>query len=346
MAQPVHQDDLSLAGDVQPVAEQVTSPDNRTYGPYTVSMDGRIVYQTSAGLPAERELLWLDRTGKRIGSVPTRPGILDFALSSDERRVMLTRYSSRIGVVDLWLTEPERGTETRFTSNESINSRPVWSPDGSRVLFSSTRAGRTDIYQKLATGTTPESVLLASEQAKTATDWSAHGDVIVYESQGDVFAFSPGTKPMPILRGEFVETQAQLSPDGRWLAYVSNESGHNDVYVQPFSLDTSTTAAGRWVVSTAGGTDPRWRRDGKELFYLTADKLMAATVRPSTDGAFHNDAPQPLFDLAPLALPLRPGVFRYAVSHDGNRFLVITDPSNPGPRPLTVVVNWQRAITR
>jgi eukaryotic-like serine/threonine-protein kinase len=146
------------------------------------------------------------------------------------------------------------------------------------------------------------------------------------------------------LSSDFTEGQPQLSPNGRWLAYVSDETGRSEIYVQPFSLGGSTMPAGKWPISSGGGTDPRWRQDGKELFFISNGNLVSASVRTADAARFDSDAPQMLFELTPLASPLRNGTFRYAVAASGKRFLIMMDPKEAARPPLTVVVNWEAAI--
>ena len=152
---------------------------------------------------------------------------------------------------------------------------------------------------------------------------------------------------MTVLQSQFLEQQPQLSPDGRWLAYASNESGRFEVYVQAFSIDSSKPSSDRFTISNAGGADPRWRGDGKELFYLSADgKLMSVEIQTADGSRFAAAPPRPLFEIPPLASQLRAASFRYAVTADGKRFLVLMEPKDTPQSPLTVVVNWQAAIPK
>jgi Tol biopolymer transport system component len=277
------------------------------------------------------------------------PGrIWDFSLSPDDKRAAVVRADQQLKTSDIWIRNLERGLETRFTSNASLHSRPIWSPDGTEIVFSSTRAGRTDLYSKPSSGTVQETVVMVTEGAKFAMDVTRDGKAVLYNDNGrDVFAvaLTQDPKPIPVLHSEFGESQPQLSADNRWLAYVSDESGRNEVYVQPFTAD-GRDAANRWPISSAGGTDPRWRRDGKELFFLGADgRLMSVAVKSATVGGFSTDPPEPLFEIPPISQRIATNSFRYSVTSDGQRFLVVLGPPEP-PRPLTVITNWQSAVKR
>ncbi len=219
-----------------------------------------------------------------------------------------------------------------------------WSPDGQRIVFFSSRAGQYDLYRKDAGGAGQDEQLLASRLSKFPTDWSRDGRFLLYTESGSKNGFDlwtltgPGgrdPKPVPFLQTPFDETQGQFSPDGLWIAYASDESGRYEVYVRPFP-----PGAGKWKISIRGGQCPRWRHDGKELFYLSPErKLMAAPVKASQP-SFEAAAPQELFD---TRIPsFNPGFnqFPYAVSADGKRFLVHTSLGDAAETPLTVVVNW------
>jgi dipeptidyl aminopeptidase/acylaminoacyl peptidase len=173
----------------------------------------------------------------------------------------------------------------------------------------------------------------------------------VGKRKADILALpAGGGKPLSVIEAEFNQTEPQLSPNNRWLAYVSDESGRREVYIQPFSLE-GKPAARSWQISANGATDPRWRRDGREVFFRAADqKLMSVAIRPPTEkeGAteFAFDSPQPLFTLPPMNSTLAASSFRYAVTADGKRFLVLEDSDNSTPAPITVLTNWQEGLKR
>jgi Tol biopolymer transport system component len=254
------------------------------------------------------------------------------------------------------------GNRRRLTTDKSVNQYPVWSPDGSKVVFESSRKGGviTNLYWRASNGTGQDELLLESNEAKVAWDWSRDGRFIVYmvrtPKADDIWALPVSNekggdkKAIPLLQSEFSKRQAQISPDERWLAYTSVESGRPEIYVVPFTLAAkpdSKPVAGKWTVSRAGGTQPRWRGDGKELFYVAPDgKLMAVEIK-ATAAAFDHGAPQALFGLHSEIQPLSTASSGYVVAPDGKRFLVVTGPSVAAQAPpLTVVVNWLAAVKK
>jgi Tol biopolymer transport system component len=281
---------------------------------------------------------------------------LYFALSPDEKTVAVPRRASSGNNTDIWLHEIARGVETRFTFHASSrNEGPVWSPDGRRIAFFSSRAGRTDLFLKDTSGTGQDELLLESALNKYPTDWSRDGRFLLYTETGSKTGFDlwilpePGaagrdSKPVPFLQSPFNETQGQFSPDGHWIAYTSDESGRQEVYVRPFPPE-----AGKWKISISGGQFPRWRHDGKEVFYLAPErKLMAVPVKADVGARpmFEAAAPQTLFEARIPSITPGFNQFVYAVAADGKRLLVNTTRSDIVETPLTVVVNWLAAVKK
>jgi Tol biopolymer transport system component len=254
---------------------------------------------------------------------------------------------------DIWIFDIARGVRTRFTFYPPITglgpeaNSPIWSPDGSRVVFASNRNGHFDFYQKAASGAGAEELLLADSVDKALESWSPDGRFLLYYSpagtpNGDVWVLPlvGDRKPFPLVQTPFDEYFSQFSPDGRWVAYQSNESGRHEVYVTPFPGHGE-----KWQVSTGGGIEPRWSRDGNEIFFLAgataggaaADKLMAATVK-TVGTRFEIGSIQPLFDVR------RPSQAQgiYDVSADG-RFLIDTAEEQT---PITIVVNWPALVQK
>jgi eukaryotic-like serine/threonine-protein kinase len=348
MAQPVDPNSLQPAGDLFPVIEVSSRPGRNIYE-YSISRNGILLYRTGSAL---RQHAFFDRSGKQLsavgGLVSAPPGIV--ALSPNEKRMVSVRG---VGAkIDLWITELERGTESRFTFDASRNVAPVWSPDGNYVAFSSYRGGSTDLYRKAANQAGQDELLWRSEFPKFPTDWSRDGRFIIFRQTSpgtklDLFALpvTEDKKPIPLLNSEFNEIEGTVSPDGRWLAYASDESGSYEVYVQPFGPTSSKPATGKWQISIGGGSDPHWRGDGREMFYVAPNrKIMAVAVKTDGDG-FVPSPPQSLFDMRFSVDDL--GVSRYAVSADGQRFLIAADPETaPESPPLHVTVNWLAALKR
>jgi dipeptidyl aminopeptidase/acylaminoacyl peptidase len=238
---------------------------------------------------------------------------------------------------------------TRLTFNPGFDDSPMWSPDGSRIVFSSNRSGAGDLYQKSSSGVGQDEVLLKSDHGKIPDDWSSDGRFILYQDLDPktgwdlwALALTRDRKPQPLLTTSSHERQGRFSPDGRWMAYVSDESGTNQVYVQSFPL-----SGGKWQISTSGGVQPRWRRDGKELFFMadaasgiTRD-AMAVEVDTSDTHLFRATIPQKLFTLGPYVSNSAAGARNsWDVTPDGQRFLVVSNPTATAVPPVTVVVNW------
>jgi Tol biopolymer transport system component len=248
----------------------------------------RGIAYASVSASLNRELHWLDRTGKRLGAV-TKPGpIRTSALSPDDTKVAYAMGTPR--KLDVWVQDLTLETAAQFTFDGDSRD-PVWSPDGSRIVFSSNRDGPMNLYQRAASGPGNDEAVLKSDNRKLLTDWSADGRLILYAEQDPktrsdlwILPLSGEQKPFPFLQTDFFESQGQFSPDGKWIAYTSNESGAWQVYVRSFP-DTG----GKWPVSTNGGVQPRWRSNQKELFYISPDKkLMAVDVK--MDGPSPNRA--------------------------------------------------------
>jgi Tol biopolymer transport system component len=237
------------------------------------------------------------------------------------------------------------GVPSRLTFNPSVEDLPVWSPDGNRILFNSTAGGGPDIYAKASSGAGNEEVLLKSSTVKRPTDWSRDGRFILYDddnskNRADLWALPlfGDKKPVLLLQTPFAEQQARFSPDGKWIAYISDESGTPEVYVQSFP-----PSGGKWQVSTNGGYTPRWRRDGKELLYLAPDRsIMSVNVRVAGP-TFEVSSASVLF-VAPVDAVSIAATNRYDVTADAQRFLINAPADTIGDAAITVVVNWQAAL--
>jgi serine/threonine protein kinase/Tol biopolymer transport system component len=367
MAQPVDPKTMNLTGDLFPVAEKVSGGTNTGDRNFSVSGTGLLVYLTGTAGGA-RQHLWFDRAGKELGPLGGPVSSLNnFALSPDAKRVVVQRQAGSNS--DLWMSDLEHGTEGRFTFDASVNGYPVWSPDGSKVAFTSTRAGGVNnLYQRASNGTGQDELLLESKDNEAPWDWSRDGRFLVFSVQtpkgSDLWALpvirektgekAGDKKPIPLLQSDFSKTQGQLSPDSRWLAYTSTESGRPEVYVVPFSPSAQgpnaqgrvATPSGKWQVSIAGGTQPRWRADGREMFYMAPDqKLMAVEVKPSQN--FDRGTPQALFTSRSAYGGASVFPSGYVPSPDGKRFLIVTAAGERGEQPpLTVVVNWLGAVKK
>ncbi|MGH9955582.1 MAG: TolB family protein, partial [Pyrinomonadaceae bacterium] len=234
----------------------------------------------------------------------------------------------------------------RFTFGPETDLFPVWSPDGSRIVFGSDREGPRHLYHKPATGAGKEELLLKSDLNKIPMDWSADGRFILYivvdsKTRFDLWVLPlfGDQKPFPLLQTEFNERLARFSPDGRWITYVSDESGINQVYVQSFPA-----SGGKWQVSTSGGHFPAWRRDGKELFYISGDKKMMSVDVKGEGATFESGAPKALFELRVPSFNIPQAQF--AVTPDGQKFLIAGTVGENTSVPIAVVLNWTTDLKR
>jgi len=348
MAQPFDAMRLKTTGDMFPIAEQVAAGGNTGFGAFSVSENGALVYGSGSALTSGRELVWMDRAGKRLGSIGKPGEIAGLAVSPDEKTLAVTVRNGSQG--DIWLEDIGRGVLSRFTFRSGISRFPVWSPDGSRLVFAflSLNLYSSDLYQKPAGGNGQEELVIHAGVNGYSDDWSPDGKWIVYEQLGQKSAYDlwllpmrGDRKPQPYLQTSFDESNARFSPDGRWMAYQSNESGKFQVYVQTFPL-----SGAKYQISTSGGNAPRWGRDGKELFYVSDDqKLMAVPIK--LGATIEAGTPHPLFPLSPF-----PGFGSinsfYQPMRDGQRFLVNVRAGGEAAAatPLTVITNWQAAFKK
>jgi eukaryotic-like serine/threonine-protein kinase len=347
MAQRFNPDRLELSGEAVQVAAQVGSFID--YGLFSASNNGVLVYKSAVG--QNYQLTWLDRQGRHLGTVAEPGGYNSMALSPDGRRVAVSRTNPESNPNwDVWLLDLGRNTSTRLTYEQVRATFPVWSADGSSVIFGSIHGmNAVDLYLKLASGAGDERLLLKSTVGdKYATSSSRDGQFLLYtmenpETKSDlwVLPLQGDRKPTPFLRTEFNESSGQFSPDGHWIAYTSDESGSDEIYIREFSSGSaqgSWDAAGKWLISKGGGADPRWRGDGKELFYVASDgKVMSVDI--SAKPVFEAGAPRPLFQLPP-------GFIGGDVTPDGRRFLIGVPVAQSASVPFTVVLNWQQILKK
>ncbi len=331
MVQPFDAAHSRLSGEPVPIAEKVDWH-------FSAADNGVLAYR--AGASDVRQLRWFDRSGRELAKVG-RPGdYLEPSLSPDGTRVAVG-VGTWTPAGDVWLLELSRGSLSRLTSHPTDDITPVWSPDGKEIVFASNRNGQFDLYRKDAGGTGAEELIFQSSADKFPSDWSRDGKYVLYytvdpKTKADLWMvpMSGEHKPTPFLQTEFNETNALFSPDGRWVAYNSDESGTPETYVRPFP-----PAGGKWQVSTQGGVQPAWRSDGKELYYLALDgKIMAAEVNPGSD--FAAGLPVPLFESGLRPEGLTESRSSFVVAPDGQRFLVNTNAEEAARVPITVVVNW------
>jgi Tol biopolymer transport system component len=332
VAQPFDADRLELSGEAVPVAEQVQRLPPT--GAFSVSQTGVLAFLPGSSLTGNR-LTWLDQSGRETGKLAEPGSYADLTVSPDGRRVMVSAQEPGGSGRDLWMIDVARDLPTRFTFDPGDDTVPLWSPDGSRVVFSGQRGKQVDLYEKPSSGAGAESLLFSDASIKFPLSWSPDGRFILYVKidQGPdlwVLPLTGDRKPFPFLATPFNEIPARFSPDGKWIAYASNESGRPEVYVAPFP-----GPGGKWQVSNAGGNSPQWSRDGRSIFYeaLQTAALQSVPVKAGA-GLFEIGQPR-LFANVRLLGPRS----RYDLAPDG-RALVALATDSETTSPMTLVVNW------
>jgi len=302
---------------------------------FSVSQNGVLVYRAAAA--PQRQLGWFDRTGKPIGK-PIEPASYDrFDLSQDGKQIALSRLAPA-NQTGIWVLDWERGVTSRVTYGSDSN--VVWSPDGRQLAFSSNRRGNDDIFVRNVDATAAdERSLVGSLELDNVQDWSKDGQYILYKTGEDlnVLPLFGGRTPRTLDNSSFKKDGAQFSHDGKWIAYSSNDSGAFQIYVVSFP-----TSGQKKQISTNGSIQPRWRSDGKELYYLTpAGKLMSVELRSGP--LLQAGIPKEMFDTGFQLVPnptQNPTRQIYAVSPDGHRFLILKGVVEGPPGPISVVINW------
>jgi len=337
MAQAFDSTKLEMEGDAFPVVDDVRLPPSPALGFATFSVSGPRVLAYQALGQATTELAWFDRQGRRLGNVGEAGNYSVPALSPDEKTLAVTRIDPHVGTRDLWLFDLARGTPSRFTFDPAEETNPTWSPDSREIAFSS-RKSAFDIYLKPATGTGNVQPLVQSSAQNIIEGWSPDGRFIFYQAEGNLCVLSlNGERKQTILFTTRGESRPDVTPNMKWMAYQSNETGRAEVYVQSFPPTGS-----KWQISATGGEEPYWRRDGKELFYVAGKRLMAVDV--NTEGQiFQWGSPKPLFE---TRLEMEPRRSRYQVAANGQRFLVNVPLESTLSAPITVVTNWTAGLKR
>lgn len=338
MARPFDASSLKLAGEATTIVEHVAEVGGNHEYDFSVSDNGVLAYQ--AGNPTS-QLTWFDRNGKKLNPAGEPGNYAKVVLSPDEKRAAVELVDPDGRLADIWILDVGRGSFSRFTFDPKSDGGPVWSPDGTQIVFGSSRAGNGEInlYLKSASGASEEQLLFQSDAEKYPTCWSRDGKNIFFEnwkSGGAMWVFSvPERQAKPVLQSAFDQLQGRISPDGRFLAYASNESGRWEVYVQPFPA-----TGAKWQISSNGAALPQWRGDGKELFFLTeGGRVMSADIK--TEGGFQSGVPRQLFQ---ADVKYYGSDAPYSVQADGQRFLVNVFAENNTVTPMTIVLNWNESL--
>jgi Tol biopolymer transport system component len=332
---------FALEGQPFPIAEVESA--------FSISDTGVLVYRNGVAAPTMKQLLWFDRDGRQVGQVGANAnyGNVDLSPSADRVAVDINTNGNR----DVWVIDIARGVSSRITFDPGADWSSSWSPDGTQLIFGSTRQAGTHMYEKSSSGAGTEKLVFNSDKIEIPVSWSHDGTHVAFSRPRaggmpvydtwvlDMSSSTP--KATPFVESPFDKVQARISPDGRWIVYTTNDSGMYQIVVQSFPDPNG----GKWQITSQGGVEPKWRHDGRELYYLAFDgKLMAVPVKG--DRTFEAGTPTPLFE-TPLSVSrtFASRDRRYDVAPDG-RFLMAVPTANNGPAPAEVVVNWAAGLPR
>jgi len=349
LAQPFDTRRSVATGEAQPLERQIQRVVYTPYADFSASVNGLLSVRTGS-VSDNLQLTWVDRNGKQLGQLG-EPGKIDnFQISPDGKSVANGLYpNSTTDNSDIWIYNAADGRRTRFTFDPALDTNPIWSPDGRSIIFGSRRKGHLDLYRKSSDGAGAEELLYSDDLDKYPTSWSPNGNFLLYRGIGAGVAASnvwvlpltperPGAplKPFPFAPLPFSAGNGQFSPDGGWIAYASLESQRNEVYVARFP-----GAGGKRQISVAGGITPRWRRDGKEIFYMAPDGTINSAVVTTKGDALEVGEVQRLFGPVNIA----GNSFRFDVAPDGQRFLIVPPPQ-ASTEGVTVVQNWTAGLKK
>jgi Tol biopolymer transport system component len=347
IAQPFDADRLEITGDPVPLIEKALFDSSFSMGTFSASLNGVLTFHPGGFINMAASVVWMDRQGNTIEVVGEPAPYQSVRLSPDGTMASVSiRNTSNAGGADLWLLDLARMVQTRFTFGSSSEgteaANAAWSPDGRSIVYSNNRSGSFDLYRKAVSGTATEELIASDARDLWAYDWSSNGEWLCYGRSTvegeDVLGLSmsgDSTEPVELRTGAFNEWPCAFSPDNRWLAYASDESGIREVFVTSFP-----DLEGKWQISSSGGDFPQWRRDSKEIFYLSpSGQMQAATVESSEDG-FRVGQETTLFSFRPFLT----GDFTFDVSADGSKFLVLLPEDQLASTRVSLVLNWTNKL--
>jgi serine/threonine protein kinase len=335
VAQRFDLNSFSTSGDSRVVQSGVRYLPQVDLALFDVAGKRTLVAQTGKGAVTS-QLEWFDRSGKVVGIVGGPGSFANPSLSNDGQKLAFDEPNPNGRMFGIWTRDLGTGAVSRLTLDDSLNQVPIWSPDGKKVVFTSNRNRFNRLYWKNGNGSgAEEQIVDLGAIQEVCWDWSRDGKFLLVRKDRELWAISlKEMKAMPYLQGKGAIRNGQFSPDGKWVAYASNESGMWEVYVSPFPEANS-----KWQVSRGGGEEPRWRSDGKELFYLSsARKLMTVEVKLSS--SLEARDPVELFQTRSRQRISSQDVYTYSVGGDGQRFLVNTIIDEPNAAPLSIALNW------
>lgn len=326
---------LSLSGEPRTVATDVQYFPSVDYSVFSGGGNGTLVVQTGKGA-AKSQLTWFDRSGKQLGIVGAQGVLADPAISPDGKRVAFDQMEPDGRNEDIWVRGIGNDSVMRLTFGPALEEMPAWSPDGKSIAYMGDQGFSSALDMKNSDGSGKDMILTEpSGTQQFAWSWSPDGKNLLTARRGALVSLSLGEKNLKtVIQGNGIIRNAQFSPNGKWIAYASNESGSWEIYVSPFP-----DASSKWQVSRGGGTEPRWRRDGKELFYLSPEGKMTA-VSVSTPSGFESGTPVAMFQTHVHQPISSADAVSYDVSADGQRFLINTKVDDPSAAPLSVILNW------
>jgi len=340
MAQPFDEKQGRLTGEAAPIVEGVDTDPFNGNAAFSVSANGVLIYRTGPGTVGPGRLTWFDRSGKTLGTVAEKGFYRYPRVSPDGRHVAVTFSKDEVRM-DLWRIDLDRNVPTRLTTHADGDFLPtVWSPDGQRVVFSSARARKNvfDVYQRSASGTATDELLWQSGDSKSASGFSPDGKILLVDrwidgaKSSDIWALpmTGDRKPYPLIETPFKENSAVFSRSGRFIAYVSNDSGANQVYVQPYP-----PTGARVQLSSGNGWAPVWTADDRTVLYSTTDQRFMAVDVTTSGSTVHPGPPRTLF----MQRHIGGGLNSFTVDPSGQRMLLVV-PDEKAPSPITVVLNW------
>jgi eukaryotic-like serine/threonine-protein kinase len=346
LAQPFDETTLEVRGNRVAVANGVGLNPVTNQGLFSASDSGTLVF--FSGAVGESQLVWFDRAGRQIGNPGPKGVINSMSLSPDAASVVYDQAEPRNRTFDLWRLDFGGGVPSRLTFHPSHDLFPLWSPDGTRIAFSSIREPPPQLHALNAESAGTEKRLLKTSVPASPSSWSSDGGLLIYDSThpqtgGDIWVLPLNGKvqPHPVIRTAADEHYGALSPDGRWLAYISNETGAYEVYVESFP------ATGfKRQVSTQGGFEPQWRRDGKELFYVAPNLTLMAVDVKSQPPTLHAGAPTELFRTRIKWMEIQAVAHHYAAAPDGRRFLISSATEEARSVPVTIMLDWSAALKK
>jgi eukaryotic-like serine/threonine-protein kinase len=331
---------LSVSGEPLPIAQHAEVNAIIYRGIMTASDNGLLVFGTGSGQQGSYTMNWTDRAGKVLGTIGDPAEYTDPRISHDGTKLAISIDTGE-GGNNIWVFDLVHGTRNRVTFGNGINGGATWSPDDKSLIFSSGRGGVYQLYQQTADGSGEAHRLTDSTNPEVAGIWSRDGKYLAYtvpasagvNSQIWLLPFAAGAKPYPFIRGSYDVLNPVISPDSKWLAFSSNETGHDEIYVVPLA-----GGPGKWQVSSGGGIEPRWSASGDEISYISsAGDLMLASLKPTANSIVVGGVTK-LFHVGETSAL---NIFRYDFAPDGKRFLIMSAAGAPAQaEPLTVVSNW------